>query len=367
MTAEECVTADEGSRAARAVTESSWEPVPPGESSAVLRPEVLFVTGDGYDDGLLYAGRVNALIGQTTAGKSWAAALAVAEELRDTWDLRYAVVFDYEATRGEWEDRLRLLGVSEEALRERLIYISPREPFTHEVRRILAGVLSQRYPTLAIVDSLSAAMSVDGLRESDPVDVKRWADGLPRFLTAADITVLVVDHAGKDDSARFARESIAKMEIVSGAAYQLRAVRPFSRLQPGHSTVICSKDRHGYHAVGEHVGDLVVEPGPDGTVLRPALRPPGTASKGSRQRARDGGEDCTQDVLLALREARQALGKVEWREAAAGIAASPAEVSAAIKTLTSGEDAPVSVREVRRGRTRKHLCWPADQPEKAPQ
>jgi len=90
-------------------------------------------------------------------------------------------------------------------------------------------------------------------------------------------TVLLIDHGTKaGDSPLYPSGSKRKRALISGAAWSVELVTPFSRDHPGKLKLICAKDRHGTYRRGEIGAWVHVDPtGPAG--LKIALEPPNDA------------------------------------------------------------------------------------------
>lgn len=329
--------------------------------------------GDGPN--LLYDAKVNTVFGPPGSGKSWLGALAAVECTEWT----YAVVIDYEDEAASWAMRLLALGLPESDL-GMIQYVRPDGPLTTDafmLDRVLAhiGDAPEREGGLVVIDSVGRAMAADGLSESNPQHVMAWMNALPVALTRRGWTVLLVDHQGKHvgDSPT---ESFRKIAEVA-AAYRLAPEERFSATRAGYARLVVKKDRYGTFTEGEVVGEFIVQPpevgAADGTTTF-TLAAPDTWRRTHGKRAGASGHvmpgSLPEDVLAATYDALVAAGeaqtKNDWKKSVRGH--DLPSVNEAMKLLLDGTDPErrVSLREVKRGRTRAHMCWPSAFPERAP-
>jgi predicted ATP-dependent serine protease len=149
---------------------------------------------------LLYRGQINGVHGDSGLGKGWVALFAAAEQLRAGSTV---LMLDLEDVASSIIGRLRLLGVNDQALHERFIYIRPQAAFDRLAVEHLVQIVSERHPALVIIDSLGEAFGLEGIDENHDSEVGPWLRRVPRRL--ADVTdegydgpaVLIVDHVTK--------------------------------------------------------------------------------------------------------------------------------------------------------------------------
>lgn len=247
----------------------TWRPV---DLTAVLdgtyqRPEPTVGTRDD-GRGLFYPGHLHVVAAEAEAGKTWLALAAVAEELACG---RACVYLDFEDDEGGIVGRLLTMGVSREAIRDRLGYFRPEESIEAlGNRQDLADALGDLQPTLAILDGVTEAMSLHGLELKDNTDVARFGRMLPRWLAASGPATVTLDHVVKDREARsggYALGGVHKLNGLNGAMYLMENKDPFGIGRTGRSRVLVRKDRPGQlrrHGVTAHDGlfwyaDLVIE------------------------------------------------------------------------------------------------------------
>lgn len=211
---------------------------------------------------LLYRGQINGVHGDSGLGKGWVALFAAAEQLMAG---NTVMMLDLEDVASSIIGRLRLLGVADQAIFERFIYIRPSASFDLLAVEHLVRLVHERHPSLIIVDSLGEAFGLEGIDENADAQVGPWLRRVPRRL--ADVTdgdwegpaVLIVDHVTKlNDNPLHPSGSKRKRAAVGGAQYWLQAPDPLSADKGGRLRLICAKDRHGSYARNEHVADLVI-------------------------------------------------------------------------------------------------------------
>ncbi|OCB14199.1 hypothetical protein A5717_11620 [Mycolicibacterium porcinum] len=165
----------------------------------------------------------------------------VAPELIAGHDVVY--VHYEEADPGSTIERLRLLGVADTVMQERLHFVGP----ACAVRREWLAELLALAPTLAVHDGVNEAMSLHGaeIMAADGASEFRRRLIVP-FLTAGAATI-ACDHLPlvRDGSRRDAYGSVHKGNALNGARLALENVEPFGRGMRGVSHVFVTKDRPG--------------------------------------------------------------------------------------------------------------------------
>jgi len=206
---------------------------------------------------LLYAGKVNGLLGESESGKSWVAMLAVRQALQAGQRVLYV---DFEDALPTFVSRLRALGATTGDLGGGLLgYINPADAFDVLARQALAEALEDVKPDLIVLDGVNAAMTLMGLELTDNTDATRFHQALLRPLAATGAAVLTVDHVTKNRETR-GKGGIgaqAKRALVDGCALAVEVLEPFGAGSTGRLRVTVDKDRPGAVRGLAQAGQLV--------------------------------------------------------------------------------------------------------------
>lgn len=252
-------------------TRSSWQPVDLGpilRGERVASSPGVLAREDGIS--LLYAERINMFMGETESGKTWAAMVALAQELKAD---HHAIYVDYEDEAETAVDRLLSLGVTVAQISERFTYIRPDGPFDDLGANHIEAAITQRgRPTLAVIDGVTEAMMLEGLDPTKGPSVASFYGSLPQWLARTGAAVLLIDHVVKnrEGRGRWPIGSERKLSGLTGAAYAFDLIRRFARDATGEARITVAKDRCGH--VRPHVGargtvaTMTLGPSPDGTV-----------------------------------------------------------------------------------------------------
>ena len=108
---------------------------------------------------LLYAGKINGIIGESESGKTWIALHAAAQALREG---RRVLYLDFEDSAPGIVSRLKAAGASRGELAA-LTYTGPDESLHHAAAEDLRETLDTIRPDLVVVDGFNAAMQLLGL------------------------------------------------------------------------------------------------------------------------------------------------------------------------------------------------------------
>lgn len=266
----------------------TWRPV---DVRAVLAGDVspLESTQLARADGvcLLYPGRVHDFHGPPEVLKSWLAQVAAAEALRAGGSALY---IDFEGEARDVVGHLRLLGVNDEDLVDRLLYVRPEEPFGDEARIALLSKLAKRRPAITVLDGVNNAMAASGFEPNSNLDVRKWWERLVRPVQlCTDGATVLVDHVAKDSESRgqWAVGAGQKLAGIDGASFGFSLVQPFGRGRTGIARILLHKDRpgrlRGEQGADKEIARLRLVSHDDGMVSyelhRPAdpAAPPGTA------------------------------------------------------------------------------------------
>ena len=305
----------------------SFEPV---DVAAVLEGELVPIEPSilRRDDGqcLFYVGQVNGVHGDSGAGKGWVVLLAVVQQLTAG---RYVLVVDTEDVVDSIVARLRQLGATDTAIRDRLLYVRPTAPFDDDAVRRLEQIVVEHRVSLVVIDSLGECFGLDAIDEDHDAEVGPWLRRVARRLADAGPAVVLVDHSTKaSDNPLHPSGSKRKRAAIGGASYFADATTPFTRDRGGRLRLACAKDRHGTYARSEHVADLVMTI--DVAGCRTVLWAPDPASVSAEM-----------PIILAARSAVAAV-KVETTPITTRALVSKMAIKAGTETKRAGIDLAVS-------------------------
>lgn len=222
----------------------TWAPV---DLEAILSGEYVPLAAsvltrvDGV--GMLYPGKVNAIIGESESGKSWVAQTACAQVLARGGSATYV---DYESDAADVVGRLLLLGVPADTIRQRFRYIRPDQAATTSPGAFRALLASSQ--DLVVIDGVTDALGTEGLSLLDNDEISTWYRRVLRPLARhTGAAVLTVDHVTKsgDGRGRFAIGGQHKLSGIDGAALLAEVEEPFGRGMRGVGVIRIAKDRPG--------------------------------------------------------------------------------------------------------------------------
>ena len=290
---------------------SSWSPVDLGPILAgkynVEAPSLLVRT-DG--EALVYRRRLHSVSSEPEGGKGWFT-LHIAAEVIGAGE--NVLMLDFEVEAAEAVDRLRALGVDDEAIGKHLLYVRPDEPLTDSGWKALESIVSKPL-ALVILDGVTEAMTLDGLNPLDNFDVAKWQILPKRIMDRTGAAVVLVDHVTKDKEGR-GRWSIGAQHKMAGisVAYTLTVVEPFGRGKDGEVTINVEKDRPGHVrrlAEDKTVATMRLLSEDDGQRVRVEIEPP--AERGEFR------PTVLMERLSEQIEAEPGIGKRELRNAVNG-------------------------------------------------
>jgi hypothetical protein len=148
---------------------------------------------------LLYPGLNHLVSGESEALKTWLALIATAEELVAGRGVLWVDGDDVGS--GALLERLRLLGVDDDAIAARFAYVLPDEPLDDERRRDVLEVVRSRACRLAVLDGFNPLLVLHGLNPDSGTDVEtfyRLIDPIRKAPTA----VVLSDNVVKAKEAR---------------------------------------------------------------------------------------------------------------------------------------------------------------------
>jgi hypothetical protein len=196
---------------------------------------------------MLYPAKWHTVIGSNTAGKTWFALAACADEMRAGRTIVYAH-FE-EVSPAETIDRLILMGLAREILAERFVWLDCAMPWAvGEFAEAFAAVWPA--PSLVVLDGINAACTRHG---QDPTQVQAVGWYRAMFVTPAAMNgaaVLSLGHTPKareKQAERFGYGSTAWLDEVDGVGFRMAAhsTHPIRRGATGSAMVFSVKDRAG--------------------------------------------------------------------------------------------------------------------------
>lgn len=225
----------------------SWEPI---DLTSVLdgtyrvEPPTHMKRSDGA--ALLYPGKVHSLQGETESFKSFIMHAEISKALGI--GLRVLLI-DFESDQATVVNRLRMLGAATEDIGANLHYIRPEvTPYNRTGEwDAWAQLMGNRY-SLAVIDGVTEAFAVYGVKSIDNDEVTTWGRMVPRQIAQnTGAAVVVVDHVTKSEEGRgrFAIGAQAKMSYLTGASYTAEVIKPGGVGMRGEIALRVGKDRPG--------------------------------------------------------------------------------------------------------------------------
>ena len=228
---------------------------------------------------LLYAGKINGILGESESGKTWVALEAVRQRLADGARVTY---LDFEDSANGIVARLRALAVPDADF-ARLAYIEPDQILDGVASDDLREHLDQTRPDLIILDGVNAAMTLLGLDLTSNTDATKFNQLLLRPLSLTGACVVVVDHVpkNKDNRGKGGIGAQAKRAMMTGCALLADVAEPFGRGMTGRLRLYVDKDRPGHvraiSAEAKFAGTAVLESDADTGGVVVTIRPPDNA------------------------------------------------------------------------------------------
>jgi hypothetical protein len=223
--------------------DTSWLPriVEFDEDETEPGPTVLYRT-DGQC--LLYAGKINAIFGESESGKTWVALEAVRQQLVQGNKVFY---IDFEDSKRGIRGRLKALGVMREHF-ARFKYANPDGSYNEIAQQALLGSIRDFTPDLIVMDGVNAAMNLLGLDLEKNKDATQFSQVVLRPLRLWGAAVLTIDHVtkSKDNRGNYAIGAQAKRADIDGVAIAVDVSMPFGRGSNGKLNLKITKDRPGF-------------------------------------------------------------------------------------------------------------------------
>jgi hypothetical protein len=224
-------------------TTSSWIPEFINADNIFDEPEPSILRrADGHH--IFYAGKINALFGESESGKTWIALEAVRQELEKNNTVFY---LDFEdSVRGIY-NRLNTLGADLKHFKT-FLYSNPSEPLTQGAREALLTRIDEFKPSLIVVDGVNAAMNVMGLDLEKNKDATSFSQEVLRPMRLHNAAILTIDHVtkSKDNRGNYAIGAQAKRADIDGCAVAVEVEIAFGRGIDGALALKVTKDRPGF-------------------------------------------------------------------------------------------------------------------------
>jgi hypothetical protein len=224
-------------------TTSSWLPEFINADNIFDEPEPSILRrADGHH--IFYAGKINALFGESESGKTWIALEAVRQELEKNNTVFY---LDFEdSVRGIY-NRLNTLGADLRHFKT-FLYSNPSEPLTQGAREALLTRIDEFKPSLIVVDGVNAAMNVMGLDLEKNKDATSFSQEVLRPMRLHNAAILTIDHVtkSKDNRGNYAIGAQAKRADIDGCAVAVEVEIAFGRGIDGALALKVTKDRPGF-------------------------------------------------------------------------------------------------------------------------
>ncbi|HSG61297.1 MAG TPA: bifunctional DNA primase/polymerase, partial [Pseudomonadales bacterium] len=225
------------------VVESSWIPKPIVETELADEPPPSMLR---REDGncLLYAGKINAIFGESESGKTWLALEAIRQELEKNNIVFY---IDFEDSARGILNRLKTMRVPTEKFKF-FRYANPDTDLEAGIGELMRTEIMAYLPTLIVVDGVNAAMNLLGLDLEKNKDATEFSRRVLKPLRIGGAGILTIDHVtkSKDNRGNYAIGAQAKRADIDGAAFAVSVAMPFGRGIDGALDITCTKDRPGF-------------------------------------------------------------------------------------------------------------------------
>jgi len=225
------------------VIQSSWIPRQIAELELEDEPAPSMLK---REDGnfLLYAGKINAIFGESESGKTWLALEAIRQELRKGKTVFY---LDFEDSARGILNRLKALQVATEQFKA-FFYANPDSRLEIGVGELMRTEIMTHQPSLIVVDGVNAAMNLLGLDLEKNKDATHFSQTVLKPLRVGGAGILTIDHVtkSKDNRGNYAIGAQAKRADIDGAAFAVSVALPFGRGVDGALDITCTKDRPGF-------------------------------------------------------------------------------------------------------------------------
>jgi hypothetical protein len=194
---------------------------------------------------LLYPDRVHDFHGEPETLKSFAAQVAAAQELMNGSTVAW---IDHESEARDVYGHLLALGITKDRLRSNFIYVRPEEPIDDAAITQLGAILTDRKPTLTVIDGENNSLASSGYDPNSNKEVRQWWDRLVRRLQLAKVgAIVLIDHVVKNQQqqGRWAVGAGQKLAGIDGASFGFELIQSFGRGRTGMVKIVLHKDRPG--------------------------------------------------------------------------------------------------------------------------
>ena len=227
---------------------------------------------------LLYPGRTHGFAGESESLKSWAAQVAVVQQINEGANVLW---IDFEDDAKGVVARLLSMMCAPDTIRDRFTYVRPEESLrTKDGAWTTGGIafdtlLASKEWALVIIDGVTEAMVTEGFNLLSNDDIAGWSRLLPKRCAKVGAAVVMIDHVPKssDNRGRYAIGGQHKLAGLTGCQYIFEVERKFSRAISDPITgvvkITVTKDRPGHvrtYARNDVVARLHLTSYPDGGV-----------------------------------------------------------------------------------------------------
>jgi AAA domain-containing protein len=267
----------EGRERSAETEESSWQAVDLAEVLSGLSgtpAPVMFCRSDGPC--LVYSGKVHALNAEAESAKTWISLALCAERVQMGESVFY---FDFESDARVICERLVALGLETEDIVRAFHYWRPDEPMTDRERVAVFKLAKDVAPSVVVFDGVSEMAGLHGWSIMNNDDMVQLIKTYPRPFAKNGAAVLVLDHLGRDVTARRGH-AIGAQHKKAGidVAYGLTVKRRLGRGLEGRVAIFVWKDRPGHvrpvAAAADLVGEVVITSLEGGNAVSVRVDPP---------------------------------------------------------------------------------------------
>ena len=286
----------------------------------------VYMPVQGSDLPLVYRGKSHAFMGEPGRGKSMIAQMLHVTEAQQG---RCSLFIDLEKSFPDFRARIRALGATRETA-GLIGYWRANGALSSTALAAIAAFAKQWGVEVVTIDSVGRALSRAGLIENDNDHVRSWYDRVADPMVAAGLTPILIDHVkkpgetggrpgGASPASRYAKGAGAKLDVITGAAYGIEFVTPFSQHKPGLAKIITAKDNNGARHEGEVAAQVHVTPSDGGAKIDMLLKaPPESVSADGKSRPTAYMEKVSRlletvaEPLSISRIKKEVGGKSEW-------------------------------------------------------